>query len=115
MVGKPDDLKGQAISAFVTLESGHPPSESLRQELCGRDQGDRCWRDRMTFASRMRYPRWQRQNHVPIAADIAAGVDSTGDTTTLEDLTVLAKLRRGDQCPTKNRQRVVRAANVALP
>ena len=33
VVGKPDDLKGQAISAFVTLESGHAPSESLRQEL----------------------------------------------------------------------------------
>ncbi len=29
VVGKPDDLKGQAISAFVTLESGQQPSEAL--------------------------------------------------------------------------------------
>ncbi len=28
--------------------------------------------------------------------DIAAGIDSTGDTTTLEDLNVLAMLRRQD-------------------
>ncbi len=33
VVGKPDDLKGQGISAFVTLESGQQPSEALRQEL----------------------------------------------------------------------------------
>ena len=58
VVGKPDDLKGQAISAFVTLESGHPPSESLRQELARtspRRSGR--WPDRMTSASRTRYPR----------------------------------------------------------
>ena len=29
----PDDLKGQGIAAFVTLESGQMPSEHLRQEL----------------------------------------------------------------------------------
>ena len=28
VVGRPDELKGQAISAFVTLESGHQPSEA---------------------------------------------------------------------------------------
>ena len=33
VVGKPDELKGQAIAAFVTLESGYSPSESLRKEL----------------------------------------------------------------------------------
>ena len=33
VVGKPDELKGQAIVAFVTLESGHSPSEILRHEL----------------------------------------------------------------------------------
>ena len=42
VVGKPDELKGQAIAAFVTLESGHEPSEALRQELRAHvDQGDR--------------------------------------------------------------------------
>ncbi len=33
VVGRPDELKGQAIVAFVTLEGGYSPSESLRDEL----------------------------------------------------------------------------------
>src|SRR5437660_3871051 len=33
VVGRPDELKGQAIAAFVTLEHGHEPSEGLKQEL----------------------------------------------------------------------------------
>jgi acetyl-CoA synthetase len=33
VVGKPDELKGQGIAAFVTVESGQQPSEALRQEL----------------------------------------------------------------------------------
>ena len=42
VVGKPDELKGQGIAAFVTLESGQQPSEALRQELAHpRHQGDR--------------------------------------------------------------------------
>ena len=33
VVGRPDDLKGQAIAAFVSLEAGHDASESLRKAL----------------------------------------------------------------------------------
>ncbi len=33
VAGKPDPLKGQSISAFVTLESGQTPTEELKQEL----------------------------------------------------------------------------------
>src|SRR5579875_1105292 len=33
VVGRPDELKGQAISAFVTLEEGHHPSRELKEEL----------------------------------------------------------------------------------
>ena len=33
VVGRPDELKGQAISAFVSLESGNQPSEELKDEL----------------------------------------------------------------------------------
>ena len=32
-ITKPDDLKGQAIAAFVTLEGGQTPSEHLRKAL----------------------------------------------------------------------------------
>ena len=33
VVGRPDEMKGQAIAAFVTLDEGHAPSEELREEL----------------------------------------------------------------------------------
>ena len=33
VVGRPDEMKGQAIAAFVTLEGGHEPSEELKEEL----------------------------------------------------------------------------------
>ncbi len=33
VVGRPDEMKGQAIAAFVTLDEGYEPSEELRQEL----------------------------------------------------------------------------------
>src|SRR5919197_1098904 len=33
VVGRPDDIKGQAIAAFVTLEAGRAVSEGLKQEL----------------------------------------------------------------------------------
>src|SRR5207237_134790 len=33
IVAKPDDLKGSAIVAFVTLEGGRTPTDSLKEEL----------------------------------------------------------------------------------
>src|SRR5262245_43010151 len=33
VVAKPDDLKGSAIVAFVTLEGGRTPSDPLKEEL----------------------------------------------------------------------------------
>ena len=33
VVGRPDDVKGQAIAAFVTLQAGLHPSEELKNEL----------------------------------------------------------------------------------
>ncbi len=33
VVGRPDEVKGTAISAFITLESGHQPSAELKEEL----------------------------------------------------------------------------------
>ena len=32
-VGRPHDLKGEAVSVFVTLSGGFDPSEELRKEL----------------------------------------------------------------------------------
>src|SRR5258708_16437062 len=33
VVGRPDEIKGQAVSAFVSLEHGVTPSEELKEEL----------------------------------------------------------------------------------
>lgn len=32
-MGRPDEMKGQAVAAFVTLEMGHNPSPELKEEL----------------------------------------------------------------------------------
>jgi acetyl-CoA synthetase len=35
VVGRPDDLRGEVIAAFVVLKNGHAESEDLRRELTG--------------------------------------------------------------------------------
>jgi acetyl-CoA synthetase len=99
VVGKPDDLKGQGISAFVTLESGQVPSEALRQELRAhvtKEIGALARPDEIRFTDALPKTRSGKIMR-RLLRDIAAGVESTGDTTTLEDLAVLAKLQQKDQ------------------
>jgi acetyl-CoA synthetase len=99
VVGKPDDLKGQGISAFVTLESGHQPSEQLRHELRAhvtKEIGALARPDEIRFTDALPKTRSGKIMR-RLLRDIAAGVESTGDTTTLEDLAVLAKLQQKDQ------------------
>ncbi len=98
VVGKPDDLKGQAIAAFVTLESGATPSESLRHELrvhVTREIGALARPDEIRFTEALPKTRSGKIMR-RLLRDIAAGVESTGDTTTLEDLGVLARLRQAE-------------------
>ncbi len=99
VVGKPDDLKGQGIAAFVTLESGHEPGEALKQELRGhvaKEIGALARPDEIRFTDSLPKTRSGKIMR-RLLRDIAAGVDSTGDTTTLEDMSVLARLRQQDQ------------------
>ncbi len=98
VVGKPDELKGQGIAAFVTLESGQQPSESLRQELrthVTKEIGALARPDEIRFTEALPKTRSGKIMR-RLLRDIAAGVESTGDTTTLEDLGVLARLRQKD-------------------
>jgi acetyl-CoA synthetase len=97
-VGKPDDLKGQGIAAFVTLESGQEPSEALCQELrahVAKEIGALARPDEIRFTEALPKTRSGKIMR-RLLRDIAAGVESTGDTTTLEDLSVLARLRQKD-------------------
>ena len=99
VVGKPDDLKGEAIAAFVTLETGRTPSDELKKELQAhvvKEIGALARPDDIRFTDSLPKTRSGKIMR-RLLRDIAAGRESTGDTTTLEDLAVLAKLREEDE------------------
>jgi acetyl-CoA synthetase len=98
-VGKPDDLKGEAITAFVTLESGRVPSEALKKELQAhvvKEIGALARPDDIRFTDALPKTRSGKIMR-RLLRDIAAGRESTGDTSTVEDYAVLAKLREEDE------------------
>jgi acetyl-CoA synthetase len=99
VVGKPDELKGHGISAFVTLEAGHEPSDELRQQLRAhvvKEIGALARPDEVRFTDALPKTRSGKIMR-RLLRDVAAGRESTGDTTTLEDLNVLAKLREDEE------------------
>ncbi|MFM8174499.1 MAG: acetate--CoA ligase [Pirellulaceae bacterium] len=97
-VGKPDEIKGQAIAVFVTLR-GCEPSEALRQELkmhVRKEIGALAQPDDIRFTSALPKTRSGKIMR-RLLRDIASGKEQTGDTTTLEDYTILAKLRSDEE------------------
>jgi acetyl-CoA synthetase len=95
VVGKPDSLKGTAISAFVTLKSGKEKSDGLRSELVShvaKEIGSIAKPDEIRFTDALPKTRSGKIMR-RLLRDVAAGAQTVGDTTTLEDLSVLAKLR----------------------
>lgn len=99
VVGRPDELKGQAIVAFVTLEHGHEPSEELRQELrkwVTKEIGALARPDDVRFTQMLPKTRSGKIMR-RLLRELATTGDVKGDTTTLEDFSVLAKLREGEE------------------
>jgi acetyl-CoA synthetase len=99
VVGRPDDLKGQAIAAFVTLEHGQEPSDALRQELrkwVAKEIGALARPDDLRFTQMLPKTRSGKIMR-RLLRELATTGDVKGDTTTLEDFAVLAKLREGDE------------------
>ncbi len=99
VVGRPDDLKGQAIAAFVTLESGQPASESLKKALrehVAKEIGAFARPDDIRFTDALPKTRSGKIMR-RLLRDIAAGKETLGDTTTLEDYSVLARLREDEE------------------
>ncbi len=99
VVGRPDALKGQVIAAFVTLESGHKATDELRQELrehVAKEIGAFARPDDLRFSEALPKTRSGKIMR-RLLRDIAAGKESVGDTTTLEDLSVLARLREEEE------------------
>ena len=99
VVGRPDEMKGQAIVAFVTLDHGNEPSEELRQELrkwVTKEIGALARPDDLRFTQMLPKTRSGKIMR-RLLRELATTGDVKGDTTTLEDFSVLAKLREGDE------------------
>lgn len=94
VVGKPDEIKGQAVVAFVTLELGNNPTEELKKELkehVSKEIGPIAKPDEIRFTDALPKTRSGKIMR-RLLRDIAYGKEKVGDTTTLEDYSVLAKL-----------------------
>jgi acetyl-CoA synthetase len=99
-VGRPDDIKGQAIAVFVTIKGNAQPSEELRQELkqhVRKEIGALAQPDDIRFTASLPKTRSGKIMR-RLLRDIASGkADIAGDTSTLEDYSVLAKLRDDEE------------------
>ena len=99
VVGKPDAIKGQAIAAFVTLETGATADDALKIALQAhvvKEIGALARPDEVRFTDSLPKTRSGKIMR-RLLRDVAAGRESSGDTSTLEDLSVLAKLRDDDE------------------
>jgi len=97
-IGRPDEIKGQAISVFVTLKHGQP-NEELRKELKAhvrKEIGALAVPDDVRFTNSLPKTRSGKIMR-RLLRDIAEGKERVGDTSTLEDYSVLAKLRTEEE------------------
>jgi len=99
VVGRPDDLKGQAIAAFVTLESGNKPGPELKEELkkwVAKEIGALAKPDDIRFTDALPKTRSGKIMR-RLLRELATHGEVKGDITTLEDFTVIAKLRESEE------------------
>ncbi len=98
VVARPDELTGEAICAFVTVGAGGEPSDALRDALkehVAVEIGKLARPAEVRFAEALPKTRSGKIMR-RLLRDIAAGRETVQDTTTLEDYSVLARLR-GDE------------------
>ncbi len=94
VVGRPDDLKGQAIVAFVTPRSGVASDEALASELrahVATQIGALARPEEIRFADALPKTRSGKIMR-RLLREVASGSTTRGDTTTLEDQGVLERL-----------------------
>ena len=92
-------LKGQALVAFVTLKSGVKAEPNLREELrnhVAKEIGPVAKPDDIRFAEALPKTRSGKIMR-RLLKQVAAGTEIKGDTTTLEDFSVLAKLGSSEE------------------
>jgi acetyl-CoA synthetase len=95
VVGRPDEMKGQALVCFVTLKNGVTATSELKEAIrahVAREIGSLARPDDVRFAAglpKTRSGKIMRR----ILKEIAIGGTIKGDTTTLEDFSVVAALQ----------------------
>ncbi|HEY6462673.1 MAG TPA: acetate--CoA ligase [Polyangiaceae bacterium] len=98
-VGRPDELKGQALCVFVTVKAGQKAGKELKDALTAhidKEIGKFARPDAIRFTDSLPKTRSGKIMR-RLLKEIAAGGETKGDTSTLEDLSVLAKLRADEE------------------
>jgi acetyl-CoA synthetase len=99
VVGRPDEIKGQAVSAFVTLKAGHKAGDEAKNELrawVAKEIGPIAKPDDIRFTDSLPKTRSGKIMR-RLLRELATNGEVKGDTTTLEDLAVIAKLREDEE------------------
>jgi acetyl-CoA synthetase len=99
VVARPDELKGSAIVAFVTLEGSHATSPALKEELrahVAKEIGALARPDEIRFSDALPKTRSGKIMR-RLLREIATSGAVAGDVTTLEDFSVLEKLRAEEE------------------
>ncbi len=99
VVGCPDEIKGQGVAAFVTLKHGILPTDKLKEAIrkhVGELIGAIAKPDQIRFADMLPKTRSGKIMR-RLLKQIASGQAVTGDTTTLEDFSILAKLQSTEE------------------
>ena len=97
-VGRPDELKGQSLVVFVTLKATHTASDELKEQLrahVGKEIGSLAKPDMVRFAAglpKTRSGKIMRR----LLKELATSGEIKGDTTTLEDFSVISALKQNE-------------------
>lgn len=99
VVGRPDEIKGSALAAFVTLKAGNIGGEELKTNLrehVAKEIGSFAKPDDIHFTDTLPKTRSGKIMRRLLRELASTGVVK-GDTTTLEDFSVLEKLRQQEE------------------
>ena len=99
VVGMPHEIKGTGIAAFVSLATGIDADDALKADLrehVAGEIGAIAKPDMIRFTDALPKTRSGKIMR-RLLRDVASGKESTGDVTTLEDFSVLAKLRDDEE------------------
>ena len=98
VVGRPDEIKGQGVVAFVTLKGGQAAGKDVEDALkkhVAASIGAIARPDQIRFTDALPKTRSGKIMR-RLLKEVASGKTVTGDTTTLEDLSILAKLQTSE-------------------